>query len=283
MKRVALPLLVLSSVTLAAAPPTPRLGGPDVPQPVAGIARALRFPHPLGDAFLLRPARCSPACPLVVVSHSRGMTAEESLTRPHLRALFTRLTGAGYAVLVSNDAGATTWGAPQALTYNADMRHRAIRTFAFNGRTYNFGYSMGGLPALLAAYMPVYPVSGVVLLDAQVSLQDVWKGVNPKFREDIRVAHGLGTRAALPANRDPVTFAGSAVARVPLLVAGSPEDQAVPFKRNGEAIFKRATSPESRLLRLPGPHLGGSHFGDKFVNPMLTFLNRLEREAGGRS
>lgn len=277
MKRVVLSLF-LSFAALAAAPPAPPLGPPQTPQAVPGMPGALRFLHPLGDAFLLRPGKCSPTCPLVVVSHSRGLSAEQSLTRPHLRSLFRRLTGAGYAVLVSNDAGPTTWGAPQALTYLADMRWRAIRTFAFSGRTYNFGYSMGGLPALLTAYLPVYPVSGVILLDAQVSLLDVWKGSNLKFREDVRVAHGISPQAALPPRRDPLTFNGPEVAQVPLLVAGSAEDQAVPFKQNGEAIFKRNASRESRLVRLTGPHLGGSHYGDAFVNPMLAFLNRLEQK-----
>lgn len=277
MKRVVLSLL-LSFAALAAAPPAPPLGPPQTPQAVPGIARALRFPHPLGDAFLLRPVKCAPACPLVVVSHSRGLTAEQSLTRPHLRSVFSRLTAAGYSVLVSNDAGPTTWGAPQALTYLADMRWRAIRTFPFNGRSYTMGYSMGGLPALLAAYMPVFPVSGVILLDAQVSLLDVWKGSNPKFQEDVRVAHGISPQAALPPRRDPLSFLGPEAARVPLLVAGSAEDQAVPLSRNGAALFARSTSPESRLVRLSGPHLGGSHYGDAFVKPMLAFLNRLEQK-----
>ncbi|WP_216329775.1 alpha/beta hydrolase [Deinococcus aestuarii] len=281
MKRVVLSLL-LSSAALAATPPVPPTGTSPLaqaqPGPEVTLPEALRFPHPLGDAFLFRPAACTPACPLVIVSHSRGMTAEVSLTRPHLRSLYARLLGAGYAVLVSNDAGATTWGAPQALTYLADMRSRAIRTFPFNGRTYNFGYSMGGLPALLTAYLPVYPVSGVILLDAQVNLNDAWKGSNATFRADIGTAHGVSLLAPLPPRRDPAEFfTGPQATQLPVLVAGSPEDQVVSFARNGEALFSRNTSDHSRLVRLTGPHLGGSHFGDALVNEMLTFLGRLEQ------
>ncbi|GMA14299.1 alpha/beta hydrolase (plasmid) [Deinococcus metallilatus] len=268
MQRVVLSLF-LSSAALAASPPPPVTD--------AALPPVLRFTHPLGDAFLLRPASCAPACPLVVVSHSRGMSAELSLTRPHLRSLFARLTEAGYAVLISNDAGPTTWGAPQALTYLADMHARAVRTFPFNGHTYNFGYSMGGLPALLTAYKGVYPVSGVILLDAQVNLLDVWRGSNATFSAEVTASHGLNGQAALPPGRDPYhDFAGQDAAQLPLLVAGSAEDQVVAFTRNGEALYARSASPESRLLRLTGPHLGASHFGDALVSGMLAFLNRLE-------
>lgn len=285
MKRVVLSLF-LSSAALAATPPVPPTETPPATPPAqsqpgseVALPEPLRFPHPLGDAFLFRPAACSPACPLVIISHSRGMTSEVSLTRPHLRALYARLLGAGYAVLVSNDAGATTWGAPQVLTYLADMRSRAIRTFPFNGRTYNFGYSMGGLPALLTAFYPVYPVSGVVLLDAEVNLREVWQGSNATFRADIAAAHGLSQGTPLPPRRDPFNdFNTPQAAQVPILVVGSPEDQVVPFARHGEALFARTTSPDSRLVRLGGPHLGGSHFGDALVNEMLAFLNRLEQK-----
>lgn len=267
------PLPVTSSGAVA-----PRTSTPDVPpSPQPDLPGPLRFAHPLGDAFLFRPAGCTPACPLVVVSHSRGMTAEVSLTRPHLRAVYGRLLGAGYAVLVSNDAGPTTWGAPQALTYLAQMRAQAIQSFPFNGRTYNFGYSMGGLPALLTAYLPVYPVSGVVLLDAAVNLQDVWTSENAAFRADIGAAYSLPLDAPLPPARDPYNdFAAPEAARLPLLVAGSADDRVVPFARHGEPLLARNTSPQSRLLRLTGAHLGGSHFGPVFVDEMLAFLNRLE-------
>ena len=267
----ALLLSLLLSSSSGATSPTP----PPIPLP-----EALRFPHPLGDSFLLRPGSCTPACPLVVVSHSRGISAELSLTRPHLRSLFARLTDAGYAVLLSNDAGPTSWGAPQALTYLADMRERAVRTFPFNGRTYAFGYSMGGLPALLTAYKGIYPVSGVVLLDAQVNLLDVWQGRNTVFSAEVTAAHGLKASEPLPLGQDPYSdFPGPDARRLPLLVAGSAQDQVVSFGRNGQALFERNASPESHLLFLTGPHLGASHFGDALQNDVLSFLGRLERAA----
>ncbi|PNY80984.1 alpha/beta hydrolase [Deinococcus koreensis] len=214
----------------------------------------------------------------MVVSHSRGMTAELSLSRPHLLAIYRRLQAAGYAVLVSNDAGPTTWGAPQALTYLGDMHSRATRAFPFNGRTYNFGYSMGGLPALLTASLGVYPVSGVILLDAQVSLQDVWRSGrgNPTFVADIAAAHGLTRGETPPPERDPWTRARGTWAALPLLVAGGAGDTVVSFARNGEALFAQSSAQGSQLLRLEGPHLGGSHFGDALLEPMLAFLGRLE-------
>ncbi|SMB90381.1 hypothetical protein [Deinococcus hopiensis] len=250
---------------------------PTAPPLLPELPEALRFAHPLGEAFLFLPAACAPSCSLVVVSHSRGMTADLSLTRPHLRAIYARLLGAGFAVLVSNDAGPTTWGAPQALTYLAEMRARAIQSFAFSGRTYNFGYSMGGLPALLTAYLPVYPVSGVMLLDAEVNLTDVWTGPNATFRADMSAAYDLPSGAPLPRARDPYNdFATPEAARLPILVVGSAEDRVVPFARNGEALFARTTSPQSRIVRLTGPHLGGTHFGPALVDEMLAFLAGLE-------
>ena len=288
MKRVAFPLLLgavlVSPAALTVLPVSPT--SPATPSeiapvqaapvsPVADPAAPIRLPHPLGDAFLLLPTACATTCPLVVVSHSRGMTADLSLTRPHLMALYGRLQNAGYAVLISNDAGPTTWGAPQALTYLGDMHARATRLFPFDGHTFNFGYSMGGLPALLTAYAGVYPVSGVMLLDAQVNLHDAWQGGNATFTADIAAAHGLRPADPLPPGRDPARDYPGAGAALPVLVAGSDADSAVSFARNGVALYTANTSPESRLLRLAGPHLGGTHFGPALIDPMLDFLSRV--------
>lgn len=273
MKRAALLPLFFWPFFLSAALANAAPAGP-APAPF----EVTRLTDPLGDAFLLRSAKCQPSCPLVVVSHSRGMSAELSLTRPQLRDLFAKLTGAGYSVLVSNDAGATTWGSEEAIAYLAEMRARAIQLFPFNGRTYNFGYSMGGLPALLTAYQGVYPVSGVLLLDAQVNLLDVWHGPNPAFRQEVGAAQRLDEEAPLPAGRDPLhDYAGVTGSDLPLFVAGSSEDQTVSFAHNGEALFALSASPGSRLLRLSGAHLGASHFGDALLSGALAFLNGVER------
>ncbi|WP_309569893.1 alpha/beta hydrolase [Deinococcus sp.] len=282
MKRVVFPLLLgavlVSPAALTALPTTPTPAGP-----VANVmtAEPLRLSHPLGDAFFFSPVACAPTCPLVVVSHSRGMTADLSVTRPHLLAIFRRLQAAGYAVLVSNDAGPTTWGAPQALTYLGDLHRRAARLFPFDGHTFNFGYSMGGLPALLTGYSGVYPVSGVILLDAQVNLNDAWRGGNVTFMADIAAAHGLTRGEPLPPGRDPARDYPGAGVQLPLLVAGSATDSAVSFTRNGEALYAANAAPESRLLRLEGPHLGGSHFSSAFVDELLAFLTRVRHGQTG--
>jgi hypothetical protein len=205
------------------------------------------------------------------------MTADLSLTRPHLTALYARLQDAGYAVLVSNDAGPTTWGAPPALTYLADIHARAARLFPYDGQTFTFGYSMGGLPALLTAYAGVYPVAGVVLLDAQVNLEDAWRGGNATFMADIAAAHGVAPGGSLPPGRDPAHDYPGAGRTLPLLVAGSAADSAVSFARNGEALYAANTSPHSRLLRLDGPHLGAGHFGPAVVDEVLAFLARVRQ------
>ncbi|WP_245557546.1 alpha/beta hydrolase family protein [Deinococcus peraridilitoris] len=237
-----------------------------------------RIAHPLGDAYLLQPERCNPSCPLLIVSHSRGMSASESMTRPHLQRMFERFTRAGFAVLVSNDAGARSWGQPASLMYLSQIRERAIRKFLFNGNTYTFGYSMGGLPATLSAFRRVFPVMGVVLLDARVNLLDAWQGSDPGRRHEIAEAYGVPVSGALPFGADPYhDYHAPEYHALPVFVAGSPDDRTVVFAQNGEALFLRSSTPDSQLLRLKGPHLGGSHFDDEVTSSMVTFLERLEQ------
>ena len=238
-------------------------------------AEEIRLTHPLGDAYLLTPERCEPACPLLIVSHSRGMTAAESLTHPNLARFFGRFVEGGFAVLVSNDAGGDTWGKPAALLYLEQVRARAVRLFAFSGRSYALGYSMGGLPALLSAYKGLFPVAGVLLLDARVNLLNAWQAQDRRRREDIAAALDVSSRAPLPHGADPL-HDYPAENDLPLFVAGSPQDQTVPFAENGEALFGRSGAREKQLLWLSGPHLGESHFGGRVADEMLAFLNRLE-------
>ncbi|WP_246351713.1 alpha/beta hydrolase family protein [Deinobacterium chartae] len=239
----------------------------------------LRLAHPLGDAYLLVPPRCrSAACSLIVVSHSRGMTAQASFERAHLNTLYSSFTSAGYAVLVSDDAGARSWGNPQSLSYLGEVHRLATRHFRFSGRTYTFGYSMGGLPALLSAYRGVFPVHGVMLLDARVNLEDAWRSTDHKRRAEIAHAFGIAPTDELPHGFDPLSDYGEG-SRIPMFIAGSPTDRTVPFSSNGERLYHRdSRTAQVELLRLEGPHLGGSHWGPEVVGSMVRFVNRLERE-----
>lgn len=208
------------------------------------------------------------------------MSAETSLSRPHLERMFERFARAGFAVLVSNDAGTRSWGQPASLLYLAQLRERAVQLFAFNGNTYTLGYSMGGLPATLSAYKNVFPVAGVLLLDARVNLLDAWHGSDLTRRAEIARALGVDGHDPLPVGTDPLhDYAAAHALALPLFVAGSPDDQTVPFARNGEALFARGAAPDSQLVRLKGPHLGGSHFDGEVVADMLGFLRRVELTA----
>ena len=105
----------------------------------------------------------------------------------------------------------------------------------------------------------------------------MWRGGNPTFTADIAAAHGLRPGEALPPGRDPAREYPGVGAALPVLVAGSAADSAVSFVRNGEALYAASTSPESRLLHLEGPHLGGTHFGPAFTDEMLAFLERVRQ------
>lgn len=208
------------------------------------------------------------------------MTATESLSRAHLTRMFQKFSRAGVAVLVSDDAGSRTWGEPKALEYLAEVREAAIQEFAFSGNTYTMGYSMGGLPALLVAFKAVFPVSGVLLLDARVNLMDAWQAGDVGRREEIARAYGLATTDPLPFGADPVNdFYDARTRALPLFVAGSPDDQTVPLRYNGEALLARNTSRETRFHLLSGPHLGASHFADAVTDAMLAFVDRQEHVA----
>lgn len=248
-----------------------------VPGAAALTRDPIRLTHPLGDSFLIPPMECRAPCPLVIVSHSRNMKAEDSMTRPHLLKMFERFSRAGMAVLVSGDAGGRSWGDQRALDYVVQLRQMAIQELPQVGNTYTLGYSMGGLPALLSAYRRLFPVSGVLLLDARVNLLDAWHGSDLKRKQEIAQAHGVTLDDPLPFGIDPLNdYRDTDSRRVPLFVAGSPEDQTVLFRHNGEMLFTRTLSRESKLFALSGPHLGASHFGDEVTEAMVNFVSRLE-------
>jgi len=208
------------------------------------------------------------------------MTAVESLAKPHLRRFFRNFTEAGFAVLVSDDAGADTWGAPKVLDYLAQVREEAIREFPFNGITYALGYSMGGLPALMSAYRASFPVSGVLLLDARVNLLDAWQSNDVVRRREIAQAFGVLDSDPLPLGSCPLSdFQGDVTRRVPVFVAGSPDDRTVPFAVNGQEVYRRVRGVPKQLMVLSGPHLGASHFADEVAESMVAFLERLEHLA----
>lgn len=235
-----------------------------------------RLPHSQGDAFLFPAVNCAPTCPLVIVSHSRGMSAETSLARPHLRRIFETFANAGYAVLVSHDAGTNTWGNDASVAYLAQVREQAVALVPFNGRTYTLGYSMGALPALRAARQNTFPVAGALLLDGTANLENAWRGSDAKRREEIARAHGVAQGDSLPPGADPLAANEDEGRELPLFVAGSLGDQTVPLRLNGLALYARADPAVRRLLLLTGPHLGGSHFGEAVVREMLKFLNANE-------
>ncbi|PYE56202.1 alpha/beta hydrolase family protein [Deinococcus yavapaiensis] len=255
------------------------LAAPNLPAPLAH--EEVRVPNPFGDAYLLRPTSCPvTGCPLIIVANSRGLSAEKALERPNLQSIFSELTRARFAVLVSNDPTGRAWGRPDFLRYLGEIRTDASKLFEFNGHTYTLGYSMGGIAALMAAYKNVFPVSGVVLLDGRVNLLDAWQGSDAARVREIADAYGIRTNDPLPVADDPLHgYKGPREASLPILIAGSPDDKTVSLLHNGEALFARTTSRESRFVRLTGPHLGASHFGPEFTKPMLAFLERLEHLA----
>ena len=244
--------------------------------PASGV-QTFRLDQPDGPSFLLVPDAClrDLRCPLVVVSHPRGQTAEHLSSSPAFASYAAALTRNNSAVLFSNDGGPNPWGTPAALVSLADLQARSTELFRFNGRTYAFGISMGGLMALRSAQQEPYPVLGVVLLDAWADLQGAWAMPG---RHRVEVEEAYGTSEAPSPTLDPMVFAETHP-KLPLFIIGSLDDNVVPFVGNGLRLFGRAAETgASQLVMVSGPHLGGSHFAPALAQRVADFLQELERQ-----
>ncbi|GGK88644.1 alpha/beta hydrolase [Deinococcus radiotolerans] len=232
---------------------------------------------PVGTAealSLLRvPKSCARSCALVVVSHPRGQTAEHLRDSASVAVLTAALIHAGFAVLLSGDGGATSWGSPAGLAALGAVHAQATDLFPWSGRTYALGLSMGGLMALRSALPGApYPVEGVALIDGWVDLQVAW-GSALSRREEIQAAYGL---ADPPEELNPLWLARSWGPR-PLLVFGSPDDRTVPFTRNGETLWAEAGEADvGGLVHLSGGHLGGNRFTPVVAQQLVGFYRALE-------
>jgi len=247
---------------------------PAVPVPKVHV---FRLDQPDGPSFLHVPDMCvrDLRCPLIVVSHPRGQTAEHLSSSPAFASYAGALTRNNFAVLFSNDSGLNPWGAPAALASLADLQTRSTELFQFNGRTYAFGVSMGGLMALRSAQQGPYPVSGVIMLDAWADLQGAW-AVPGRHRAEVEEAYGI-SEAPAP-DLDPMMLAETHP-KLPLLIIGSLDDNAVPFGGNGLRLFDRAAEPGvSQLVMVSGPHLGGSHFAPALAEQVGRFIQEVERQ-----
>ena len=243
--------------------------------PASGV-QTFRLDQPDGPSFLLVPDAClrDLRCPLVVVSHPRGQTAEHLSSSPAFASYAAALTRSNSAVLFSNDSGPNPWGTPAALASLADLQARSTELFRFNGRTYAFGISMGGLMALRSAQQGPYPVFGVVLLDAWTDLQGAWAMPG---RHRVEVEEAYGTSEAPSPALDPMVLA-EIHPKLPLFIIGSLDDNVVPFVGNGLRLFGRAAETgASQLVMVSGPHLGGSHFVPTLAQRVADYLQELER------
>ena len=248
-----------------------------VPATPAPKVQTFRLDQPDGPSFLLVPDAClrDLRCPLVVVSHPRGQTAEHLSSSPAFASYAAALTRSNSAVLFSNDSGPNPWGTPAALASLADLQARSTELFRFNGRTYAFGISMGGLMALRSAQQGPYPVFGVVLLDAWTDLQGAWAMPG---RHRVEVEEAYGTSEAPSPALNPMVLA-EIHPKLPLFIIGSLDDNVVPFVGNGLRLFGRAAETgASQLVMVSGPHLGGSHFVPTLAQRVADFLQELERQ-----
>lgn len=263
-------LLAAPSFAVSAPSTSPVIPSPEV--------QTFRLDRPDGPSFLLVPSAClrDVHCPLVVVSHPRGQTAEHLSGSPSFASYAAALTREQFAVLFSNDGGPNPWGTPSALEGLAELQARSTGLFQFNGRTYAFGISMGGLMALRSAQQGPYAVSGVVLLDAWADLRGAW-AIPGRHRAEVEEAYA--TSGPPSSTLDPMVLAETHP-KLPLFIIGSHDDNAVPFGGNGLRLFDRAAEPgTSQLVTLSGPHLGGSHFAPALAQQVADFLLKLEQRA----
>ncbi|MDL2344940.1 alpha/beta hydrolase [Deinococcus sp. MIMF12] len=274
MRRLALSLIatlaalaVTGAAATAATPPLPLPKKPDT-------VRLDRFS---GPSFLRVPPACyRQECALVVVSHPRGQSAERLLDSPQVNVLTEALLDVPLAVLLSDDGGESTWGSPAALAQVASLRQEAGSHFAWNGRTYALGLSMGGLLALRSA-LPgsPYPVGGVALIDPWTDLRSAWGTALARRAE---IGHAYGLSGEPEAHHNPMTLAEQAP-RIPLFLVASPDDDVVPMQTNAVRLRNRAVPGPSQFVQLSGPHLGGNRFSPKVAGQLADFFGGLEAQA----
>lgn len=218
-------------------------------------------------------------CPLVVISHPRAQDALRMRDSARVGAISQALLAANFAVLLSNDGGVNTWGSPAALREVGQIHKDAVKRFAWNGRTYALGISMGGLLSLRSALPNApYRVEGVALLDAWVNLRSAWGSAQSR-RDEINAAYGQ--KVAPAPTLDPLAMALKA-APLPLLVMSSPDDTVVPARNNADLISPRAEVGVSEFVKLTGPHLGGNRFTPQMITRMVGFFQKLEKRAKSR-
>ncbi|WP_019584832.1 alpha/beta hydrolase family protein [Deinococcus apachensis] len=265
----ALPVTARAAASIPATPPAWVL-------PLPRAADTVRLDRISGPSFLRVPPECyRRECALVIVSHPRGQSGERLHASPFVGSLVDALLAAPFAVLLSNDGGPYTWGSPAALEQVAGLREEAVSNFAWNGRTYALGLSMGGLLALRSA-LPgsPYRVSGVALIDAWADLEGAWNTGDGR-RTEVEDAYGSGSNLAT-LNPLPLLRARSPL---PLFVVASPDDKVVPMGSNGEPLFTHAEPGVSEFVKVSGPHLGGNRFSPTVARHLAAFFERLEVRA----
>ena len=243
--------------------------------------RVVRLPDPDGDAILVVPERCErEACPLLVVSHRFQGTPEHGINRegnPVYARFLERFQDAGFALLLSADAGPETWGNEAALASASRAWEAAGRLLDFGGETFTLGISMGGLPATLLGLHGRIPVLGTVLVAGVASLTSA-ASHNPTLAASVLRAYGSPDRQGLPEVHDPPLVVARADRPVPPVMAvASRADATVPFGPNSEAYVVAAarSEPRSRLLEVTGGHLSGAHFSDAVADAAIEFLSGL--------
>ncbi|EYB66639.1 hypothetical protein DEIPH_ctg079orf0020 [Deinococcus phoenicis] len=247
------------------------------PFPLPAVPDTVRLERASGPSFLRVPPACyRQECALVVVSHPRGQSAERLHDSPQVEALADALLAAPFAVLLSDDGGRATWGSPAALAQVAGLREEAVTHFAWNGRTYALGLSMGGLLALRSV-LPgsPYPVGGVALIDGWADLRAAWASASSR-RAEIDHAYGLTGEPA--PDLDPLRQLAEA-RPVPLFILASRDDTTVPMHGNGQRLFAYAEPGVSEFLKVSGPHLGGNRFSPTVARQLAAFFGRLELRA----
>lgn len=246
-----------------------------------GVSRVVRLPDPAGDAILVVPERCArEACPLLVVSHRYQGTPDQGINvegNPVYARFLERFRRAGYALLLSADAGPETWGNEAALASAARAWEAAGRQFDSSGETFTLGISMGGLPATLLGLHERIPVLGTVLVAGVTSLTSA-ASHNPALAASVLRAYDRPDSSGLPGEHDPQQVVSRALRPVPpVLAIASRADATVPFGPNAKAYVAAAarSEPRSRLLEVTGPHLSGAHFSDAVSDAAIEFLAGL--------
>ncbi len=233
---------------------------------------------PLGPSILVVPRDADATRSLVVVSHCLGRTPFDQIEWMVFERLLQPLAEAGHALLLSYDGGKETYGNDLALDYNRRVVDRVAAQRPLGLTLLTLGISMGGLPALLAAFRGTLqrPIAATAIVSAVTNLGKIHEAP-PERRARVNAAYDSKTpeefrRASR--GHDPVGDFAHIGTTTPIIAIASRRDEVVPLEIHSEPLIdlSRAIGSPSRLIKVDAPHIGEDYFTPRVAESVVSFF-----------